>query len=191
MGLEDIYSSDWMQRVDKMERASARVMAETIFNELSPFSVLDLGAGPCSHANFLAGFGCKVAVVDGSSCAAEFAAPGVRFIHADLVQPLFLQQTFDVVLCLEVIEHLPEAAETILLETMVRHTAGRLVVTAASPGQKGRHHINLKPLPYWIKKISAPGLIHDSSMVTRWQETWKAKNVLGFYIDNLMIFRKL
>jgi SAM-dependent methyltransferase len=190
MPLEDIYTFDWMQRVDAMERTSARVMTDTIFTGLRPSSVLDLGAGPCTHANLLSGYGCEVTVVDGSIYAADFADPGVRFIHADLTRPLDLQQTFDVVLCLEVIEHLPEEAETVLLETMVGHTAQWLVATASSPGQKGRHHINMKPLSYWIEKIKDLGLIHESRLVTQWRESWNAQNVLDYFINNLMIFSR-
>lgn len=186
--LEAIYTADWLQRVEAMERASALVMARTIAHELCPSSVLDLGAGPCTHANALLACAQDVVAVDGSRHAARFAAPAVRFVHADLCQPLDLQRTFDVVLCLEVVEHLPEAAEDVLCRTMARHTGRWLIATAAAPGQRGRHHLNLKPLPFWVDKLSALDLVHDGQRVARWRSAWRASGVRDYFVDNLMVF---
>jgi len=186
--LEEVYTADWLKRVEAMERGSALTMAHTIAHELRPTSVLDLGAGPCTHANALAACGCEVVAVDGSVHAAGFAAPAVQFILADLTRPLHQQRTFDVVLCLEVAEHIPEEAEDILCETMTRHTERWLIATAAPPGQKGRRHVNLKPLALWIAELSALGLRHEREMVARWQAIWRSANVRSYFVDNLMIF---
>jgi 2-polyprenyl-3-methyl-5-hydroxy-6-metoxy-1,4-benzoquinol methylase len=136
----------------------------------------------------MATFAREVVAVDGSPHAARFASPTVQFIQADLRRPLELQRTFEVVLCLEVLEHIPEEAEDIVCETMARHTGRWLIATAAPPGQKGRQHVNLKPLPYWIEKLSALNLRHEPEMVTRWQSDWRTAGVLYYFVDNLMIF---
>lgn len=187
---KDVYTADWLRRVEAMERDSAVTMAHTIAHELCPTSVLDLGAGPCAHANALATYGCEVLAVDGSVHAARFASSTVRFMVADLRRPLDLQRTFDVVLCLEVAEHISEEAEDILCETLVRHTGRWLIATAAPSGQYGRHHVNPKPLTFWIEKLSALGLRHEREMAIRWQGVWRSRNVLSYFVDNLMIFRR-
>lgn len=173
-----------------MEYSSALVITETLKKELSPESVLDLGAGPCVFSNLLADSGCEVVGVDAAFCASKFAHSAVRFIQADLTRPLDLGQKFDLVLCLELAEHLPEKAETVLCKTLVRHTGRRLVMTAAPPGQEGRHHINLKPQSFWIRKVSRLGLEHEPKEVTKWRQIWTSLNVLYYYINNLMIFRR-
>jgi hypothetical protein len=103
---------------------------------------------------------------------------------------LDLGRTFDVVLCLELIEHLSEEVEDTICQTMVRHTGRWLVVTAAAPGQQGHHHVNLKSLPFWITKIVDLGLHHEPSLVADWRGSWRRTNVLWYYVDNLMIFQR-
>ena len=188
MLLEEIYSADWMARVQAMELDSAQIMADTIAADLQPSSVLDVGCGPFGHANALHGHGCEVVAVDGSSHAESFAAAGVRFVRADLNCPLDLERTFDVVLCLEVAEHLPESAADVLCRSLVCHTGRWLVATAAPPGQRGRHHINLQPLPYWVDKLCALGLRHEPKLVSVWQDLWRQKDVMPYFVSNLMIF---
>ena len=165
-------------------------MAYTIAEELRPTSVLDLGAGPCCHGNALCDNHREVVAVDSLPAAAGFAASSVRFVQSDLARPLDLGRTFDVVLCLELIEHLSEEVEDTICRTMVRHTGRWLVATAAAPGQQGHHHVNLKPLQFWITKIVDLGLQHEPHLVAGWQASWRRTNVLWYYVDNLMIFRR-
>jgi len=186
--LEDIYTADWFERVERMERHSAVCMADIIFRHLQPGTVLDLGCGPAAHANALAEKGCEVTTVDGVQHAARFVRPPARFVLADLCQPLNLRVKFDAVLCLEVAEHLPESAEDILCQTLARHTGNWLVFTAAPPGQKGRFHINLKPMQHWMSKLSTAGLSHQPEMTADWQKLWRGMAVMDYFIDNLMIF---
>jgi 2-polyprenyl-3-methyl-5-hydroxy-6-metoxy-1,4-benzoquinol methylase len=173
-----------------MERSSARIMADTMIGERQPLSVLDLGAGPCGHANAMAGTEREVVAVDGSVHAESFAGPGVTFRLADLTKPLNLGRCFDLVLCLEVAEHLPESAAEILCANMHRHTGDSLVLTAAPPGQEGRHHINLKPKAYWIDLLIRLGLLYDLETTRRWQGNWRQREVKAYYWQNLMVFTR-
>lgn len=186
--LEEIYPLDWMRRVKEREHPSAVWMADTVFRHLQPGSVLDLGCGPANHANILAAAGCRVTAVDGVCHAQQFVHPAVKFIQADLCEPLDLNACFDTVLCLEVAEHLPESAEDTLCANMVRHVDRWLVFTAAPPGQEGRHHINLKPLEYWIGKLERLGLTPRRRLAAGWRKDWHGKGVKRYYVDNLMVF---
>lgn len=68
----------------------------------------------------------------------------------DLRQPLDLQRTFDLVVCTEVIEHIDQEFEVTLLETVRRHAGGRILFSAARPGQPGTGHVNCRPAEHWL-----------------------------------------
>jgi hypothetical protein len=84
-------------------------------------------------------------------------APDTRH---DLTQPLRLDfADFDLILCLEVAEHLPEDAAWTLCETISyhKHANSRLVFSAALPGQSGEGHVNCQPPIYWREMLYDAG----------------------------------
>jgi SAM-dependent methyltransferase len=54
---------------------------------------------------------------------------------------------FDLAVCLEVAEHLPDTAARPLVTGLAR--ARHILFSAATPGQPGVHHINCQPHTYW------------------------------------------
>jgi hypothetical protein len=87
----------------------------------------------------------------------DIAAPEeTLFIRHDLTTPLYLGRAFNLVLCLEVGEHLPEASADTLVDNIVYH-GGDIVFSAAVPGQEGVGHINCQPHEYWHAKFAEHG----------------------------------
>jgi hypothetical protein len=61
----------------------------------------------------------------------------------------------DLVLCVEVVEHIEERFLSSLLQTLQN---GRVIaMTHAIPGQIGHHHVNCQPSSYWIEKLDGVG----------------------------------
>lgn len=116
----------------------------TIFSLLGkPASMLDLGCGDGSMIKMAKGLGIDTVGVD--------ILPTADIVH-DLTQPLELgEKTFDLILCLEVAEHLPREAASTLIWSISRyaHANTRLVFSAAMPGQGGDSHLNEQPPRYW------------------------------------------
>jgi hypothetical protein len=100
--------------------------------------------------------------IEGSVDALNYLIIDRRFvlIH-DLRFPLRLKEKFDLALCIEVAEHIHPAYEDIFLDTICS-AANILVFSSPPPGKGGLHHVNERPLSYWIKKISQRGLCFDS-----------------------------
>lgn len=120
-------------------------------------SVLDLG---CNNGQWLksleeVGIGDTVGV-DGGGIEDHKWFKG-EFIEHDLTKPLDLKRKFDLVVCVEVAEHLPGVSANVLIETINVHARDKVIWSAAPPGQTGFGHINLRPLSYWEDKFSRIG----------------------------------
>lgn len=121
-----------------------------------PKNMIDYGSGDgwWSHTFKAAGAEhCYAVELD--AIAAEHTPPDVYFIQHDLREPLRdLAHPFELVMCLEVAEHIPKhLAHNALLETLARSTEQFLIFSAAQPGQPGTGHVNLQPQSYWIEAM--------------------------------------
>jgi SAM-dependent methyltransferase len=123
-----------------------------IADRREPGSVLDVGCGGGGYLRLFRDVGITdVLGVDGFDRPDGFPADD-RYVRHDLRQPLRLGRTFEMVVCTEVIEHLPEESETVLLETLDHHAIHWVLFSAARPGQPGLGHVNCKPTAYWIER---------------------------------------
>jgi SAM-dependent methyltransferase len=141
---------------------SAAAHAQDLYVDVPPFqyaaeryapeSVLDIGCGLGAYLALFQEQGtATVRGIDGFSDTDAVLCPRAYSQH-DLRSPLDLGRTFDVVLCVEVIEHLEAEHETTLLDTIRRHARTRIMFSAAQPGQPGRHHVNCRPIGHWLTR---------------------------------------
>lgn len=127
-------------------RASAAGVVPAVYELFAPQSVLDVG---CGQGEWMEEFESRGAYVFG----VDIAAPeGEKFLMADLVFPLYLGRTFDLVVCLEVGEHLPDTAADVLVDSLTRHS-WTILFSAAVCGQVGAGHINCQNHDYWHDKF--------------------------------------
>ncbi len=116
---------------------------------------------------------------------------GRRFVQADLREPYNRGVQFDLVICWEVGEHLPEESADILSATCARHVApgGHLVFTSAAVDQGGDHHLNEQPQSYWGNKLTASGLKYDQYKTGAVQTAWQWATGPCFWLpQNVMVF---
>lgn len=141
-----IYDTDFFAGRSETVALSASVVAPRIVDLLSPRSLLDVG---CGQGEWMDAFDLE------DMLGVDIAAPeGEQYLSRDLQYPLRLERTFDLVLCLEVGEHLPASAADVLVDTLVTHS-NTVVFSAAVPGQAGKGHINCQPHEYWHQKFNA------------------------------------
>ena len=169
------YSGDFFQGRRELVLASARFVVPVLKRLLRPQSVLDLG---CGQGEWLEVFDlpCMVGV--------DIAASD-EFFQRDLAEPLDLGVTFDVVLCLEVGEHLPQEAADVLVSSCARHSDD-VVFSAAVPGQEGKGHVNCQPHSYWAEKFEAQG--YECQDVIR--PLIQSRQVSPWYRENIFLFRR-
>lgn len=150
-----------------------------------PVSMLDVGCGP----------GAMVRAANKRGVAAtgfDICASGENLVQADLCEPLPWGRPADLVLCWEVAEHLPPEAADTLADTLVKLTVlgGRLVFTAAVPGQTGAGHINEQPHSYWREKLEQRGLRYFAEESDKLRTAWRASaGRCQWYPKNVQVFR--
>jgi hypothetical protein len=123
-------------------------------------SVLDLGSGIGNAANFFFGKGMRTLAVEGLR--ENVKAAYYPTLHHDLSNGPVVTDV-DLVHCHEVAEHIAEEYLDNLISSL---TCGRVILmTHALPGQTGHHHVNLKPMDYWVQHVSDRGynLLHEDT----------------------------
>jgi SAM-dependent methyltransferase len=79
-----------------------------------------------------------------------------EFVECDLTKPFDLNKKFDLAICLEVAEHLPEASAEGFIKSITNHS-DVIMFSAALPGQGGQHHINEQWPSYWQEHFNNCG----------------------------------
>ena len=152
-----------------------------------PISYLDVGCGTGAMVKLARQLGIKGHGVDLLPNESEW----VR--QHDLSYPFDWGWQFDLVTSIEVAEHIqPESAET-FCDTLAQHVklGGRLVLTAAIPGQVGYNHFNCQHPEYWREKLMARGLRYAQVETLKLVEMWTHTHMATHWLEkNLQIFRR-
>lgn len=139
---------------------SAEIIANVLHDLFRPKRLTDLGAGCGVYSHLFAKMGVEVLAIDGVVPPAEHSYP-VSIQVRDLTVPFEnVWGGFDLALCLEVAEHIPEAHADAFLDNILRFS-DRLVLSAAQPNQGGHHHVNERPKRYWVSKLAAKGFSYN------------------------------
>ena len=110
--------------------------------------------------------------------------PVSAFHRIDLRQPFRLDRCFDLVLSIEVAEHLPESRSTSFVEDLTR-LAPVVLFSAAIPRQGGTNHINEQWQSYWAAIFSKYGF--DTCDVLR-PLIWNDSGIARWYRQNIILF---
>ena len=148
----------------------------------APRSILDVGCGTGISLDYFKSKGIAVRGLEGSEMAISKArdAPLIR-LH-DLNEPLALGETFDLVWCFEVAEHIHPRYVSALLETLTNHS-NRILLSAARPGQGGLGHLNEQPPDYWI------GHMHERGFELA-AATERYRELPDHFAANILIFER-
>jgi len=120
-------------------------------------SAVDFGCGDATYAKYLmSNSNIKIKAFDGN--------PNVKQItdnfaeQLDLSQSFNLDEKFDVVISLEVAEHIPKKYESTYINNLYTHMNKYLIISWAVPGQGGKGHVNEHTNEYVINLFSTLGL---------------------------------
>ena len=112
--------------------------------------------------------------------------PMKDFYEMDLLDPKEFPFACDLVMCLEVAEHLKEENADKLIDFLVS-LADVILFSSAIPYQGGTNHINEQFLPYWIKKFKERDYYFVDCIR---KKIWSNEKVSYFYAQNMVLFVK-
>ena len=116
----------------------------------------------------------------------EMFIPTENFRGADLSAPIDLERRFDLVISLEVAEHIaPDRAEA-FIDTLARH-GDRILFSAAIPRQGGTGHVNEQWPDYWAKLFDARGF--EAFDIVR-PMIWYEDAVASWYKQNVILYAR-
>jgi SAM-dependent methyltransferase len=125
-------------------------------------TVLDLGCGNGFMIEPLVNCGKKVKGVELSRDAVELIAPELRsFVSVGDILEYECSRKVDLVVCVEVAEHVPAECSVRLVEAIDAAAHRWIYFTAASPYQPGHGHINCQQQFYWLNLFRKRGIQLD------------------------------
>lgn len=155
-----VYDDEFYQYLNVASQRSATGICTPVTQWLSSKSVVDFGCGQGAWLSVWKKLGAQeVAGLDGPYIdRSRLLIEPIDFHPSDLSKPIDLGRRFDLVMSVEVAEHLPESAANTFVDNLVRH-GDAVLFSAALPGQLGEHHVNEQPFEYWRDKFSERGFV--------------------------------
>lgn len=163
-------------------KAASRVVP-FLFDLFHPSSVVDVGCGTGSWLSVFEALGVEDVIGVDFQYSDKSVISRNKFMVADLSQPLELTRRFDLVLCLEVAEHISDSCADGLVESLT-NLGDRIVFSAAVPGQGGDGHINEQWPDYWVKKF-ARYKFHFSEILR--SKFWNDEEIEWWYRQNMFL----
>jgi len=142
-------------------RHAADVILPIVFSVVAVESVVDVG---CGYGNWLAAARAlgvtDLTGIEGPWAAAwrdrDVLATEFDLVLADLEAPLRVERTYDLVICIEVVEHLTARRAPGFVADLC--AAGETVLLgAAIPGQRGPNHVHERWLSQWAADFAQHG----------------------------------
>lgn len=171
--------------IEKEEYNFAKNLASWINNKFPNKKIIDVGCGPGTYVKCI-----KELNEDVKGYDIDERILGKE--NLELKSVFDLNDPSDVVLCIEVAEHIcseknKEIADKISLNIK---KGGTLIWTAAHPGQGGDGHINCQTREFWIEELSKAGLKYNKDLTETLISDIKKGPYMGWFIMNVIVMDK-
>lgn len=184
--LSSIYDREFFLKHSAGSTAAARNILPPLVDRWRPVTSIDVGCGSGEWVAVLDSLGVRCTGIDGTHVPID-VRPAL-FLAVDLTNPTFGREldAVDLVVCVEVAEHLPESSADSLVEQLT--TLSSIVLfSAAIPGQGGRHHVNEQPHSYWVQRFAAAGLTANTTFR---HQFLGIEQIPDWYRNNIIVFER-
>ena len=187
MEVNKIHKKGYWLMNNNSEHAFDEVLCKAIIlllNNWQPFTIIDIGCGNGGYTNYLNDHGFSCYGYDGNPYTKELS--GNTCFVQDFTIPTDLGK-HDLVLCLEVGEHIPEEYESVFLENIINSARDRVILSWAKKGQGGFGHVNNKDNDYIISKMVDNKFNYDNTTTL----FLRTHSTLSWFANTIMVFQKL
>ncbi|MEA3346195.1 MAG: glycosyltransferase, partial [Chloroflexota bacterium] len=146
-------------------------IAERIIRDIQPSTVLDAGCAMGFLVEALRQRGVEAFGLDVSKYAIQNVHPDIQSYcwTGSVTDPL--PRTYDLIVCIEVLEHLPPREAEQAVENLCRH-ADDILFSSTPLDYKEPTHSNVQPPEYWAELFARHGFFRDvdfdASFITPW-----------------------
>ncbi|CAN5164309.1 hypothetical protein BH11PAT1_BH11PAT1_1480 [soil metagenome] len=182
------YSPEWFKKQKIGAGKSAEALLPIVIDLVSPRSVVDVGCGVGMWLSTFKELGVKdILGIDGEWVRQdELHIPKEFFMPIDISKPFEITKKADLVISLEVGEHLaPESAKGFVKS--LAKIAPVMLFSAAIPKQGGTMHLNEQWPEYWADLFKSEGYVAIDCIRRR---VWTNPNVEYWYAQNTILYVK-
>jgi len=182
---QDLHSEQLSEQ-EGANAASARRILDIVMDYRRPASVLDVGCGIGTWLKVAQSRGISdIKGIEGSWLDSSKLQIEAHFVQiVDLEKSFDLGRRFDLVICLEVAEHVSASAADHFIASLTRH-APVVLFSAAIPYQGGHHHVNEQFLPYWMERFSR---FNFRPLDVIRGKIWNDQTILWWLRQNVVLF---
>jgi SAM-dependent methyltransferase len=167
------------------DRSLANALTQYLL-EIDTTTVVDFGCGLGDYARAFKFAGLKVEAYDGNPNT-EAISEGTGKV-LDLSKPFYLGKKFDVVMSLEVGEHIPAEFEDQFIDNITKHAKKHLIISWAVEGQGGSGHVNCKNNDYIIEQVVDRGFKYNAEAS---EALRKSATNASWFSYTLLVFDKV
>jgi len=180
------YDKDYFQLVEAQSESSASVVVPLLCELLQPSTVVDVGCGIGTWLKYFPRNGVsEIAGMDGPWVEREtLSIPPSAFEEVDLSRPPEPTRRFDLVVSLEVAEHLPAESAGPFVDFLTG-LGPAVAFSAAIPLQGGSAHVNERWPNYWSTLFAKHG--YASFDVIR-ERIWLDERIAWWFRQNLILY---
>jgi len=180
------YNSRFYEIRHDLSVISAQEIVPQIMQLVRPRSIVDIGCGVGTWlAEFRRNGVADIFGVEGGKIRHRLLqVPRDKVLQHDLEQPLRMDRRFDLVISLEVAEHIPEKYADEFVDALVR-LGDVIVFSAAVPYQGGVNHVNEQWQEYWANKFEARNYQTIDCIRPR---LWNNQKIHWWYAQNTLLY---
>jgi hypothetical protein len=163
------------RRDDHWLRFFGRI-ADRIVADFAPTTVLDAGCAMGFLVEALRDRGVEAFGFDVSDYALDHVRKDVRPYtwQASITDPL--DRDYDLIVCIEVLEHLPAEESDTAIENLCAHSH-EILFSSTPDDFREPTHFNVRPTSHWVGAFARRGFLpdvdYDASYITRWARRFR------------------